>query len=137
MAASTPLCFWRDRRLGLPGIAEPSHSPFVATGIRALPRIVVVPATAVAGYGFRKKFRWVGGGDMGGRGGGDRESRPVGGARGAVRQGVRGPFGAFGKDRARGLSVRHYHGSQCMSDGRLPEGTRLSSHREFACLRAS
>jgi len=33
-----------------------------------------------------------------------------------LRQGVRRCFGAFGKDVARGLSVRHDHGSQYMSD---------------------
>src|SRR5881628_3169265 len=33
-----------------------------------------------------------------------------------IRQGVRRCFGAFGKDIARGLAVRHDHGSQYMSD---------------------
>ena len=33
-----------------------------------------------------------------------------------IRQGVRRHFGAFGKDVARGLSVRHDHGSQYMAD---------------------
>ncbi len=33
-----------------------------------------------------------------------------------IRQGVRRYFGAFAKDVARGLSVRHDHGSQYMSD---------------------
>jgi transposase InsO family protein len=33
-----------------------------------------------------------------------------------IRQGVRRCFGAFGKDVARGLSVRHDHGSQYVSD---------------------
>ena len=33
-----------------------------------------------------------------------------------IRQGVRHCFGAFGKDVARGLAVRHDHGSQFMSD---------------------
>jgi transposase InsO family protein len=33
-----------------------------------------------------------------------------------LRQGVREHFGGFAKDRARGLSVRHDHGSQYMSD---------------------
>jgi hypothetical protein len=33
-----------------------------------------------------------------------------------IRQGVRRHFGAFAKDAARGLSVRHDHGSQYMSD---------------------
>ncbi len=33
-----------------------------------------------------------------------------------IRQGVRRHFGAFAKDVARGLSVRHDHGSQYMSD---------------------
>jgi putative transposase len=33
-----------------------------------------------------------------------------------IRQGVRRCFGAFGKAVARGLAVRHDHGSQCMSD---------------------
>jgi transposase InsO family protein len=33
-----------------------------------------------------------------------------------IRQGVRRCFGAFGKDVARGLAVRHDHGSQYMSD---------------------
>ena len=33
-----------------------------------------------------------------------------------IRQGVRRHFGAFGKDVARGLSVRHDHGSQYVAD---------------------
>ena len=33
-----------------------------------------------------------------------------------IRQGVRQPFGGFAKDIARGLSIRHDHGSQYMSD---------------------
>jgi hypothetical protein len=33
-----------------------------------------------------------------------------------IRQGVRVLFGSFAKDVARGLSVRHDHGSQYMSD---------------------
>jgi putative transposase len=52
-----------------------------------------------------------------------------------IRQGVRHHFGAFAKDVARGLSVRHDHGSQYMSDAL--EGLRLPRHREFARLRAS
>src|SRR3954451_24598456 len=53
-----------------------------------------------------------------------------------IRQGVRRHFAAFAKDVARGLSVRHDHGSQYMS-GSLPEGTRLPWYREFTRLRAS
>jgi transposase InsO family protein len=33
-----------------------------------------------------------------------------------IRQGVRGNFGAFGQDVAKGLSLRHDHGSQYVSD---------------------
>ncbi len=33
-----------------------------------------------------------------------------------IRQGVRRRFGAFGKDVARGLALRHGHGPQCMAD---------------------
>src|SRR5919199_4574510 len=42
-----------------------------------------------------------------------------------IRQGVRQHFGAFAKDAARGLSVRHDHGSQYMSD---------HFQKELACL---
>ena len=37
-----------------------------------------------------------------------------------IRQGVRRCFGAFAKEIARGLAVRHDHGSQYMSDGAEP-----------------
>src|SRR5438067_3348108 len=51
-----------------------------------------------------------------------------------IRQGVRRRFGGFGKAIARGLGVRHDHGSQYMSH-HCPEGDRLPRHREFARLR--
>lgn len=50
-----------------------------------------------------------------------------------IRQGVRQRFGGFDAQVASGLSVRHDHGSQYMSDAFQAE--RRSGHREFACLR--
>src|SRR4051794_17923900 len=48
-------------------------------------------------------------------------------ALGPTRQGVRRHFGAFAKDAARGLSVRHDHGSQYMSDAFQKELAFLAS----------
>jgi transposase InsO family protein len=53
-----------------------------------------------------------------------------------IRQGVRRCFGAFGKDVACGLSVRHDHGSQYMSDHFQEELTFLGIERSPAFVRA-
>lgn len=53
-----------------------------------------------------------------------------------VRQGVRRHFGAFAKDAARGLAVRHDHGSQYMSDAFQKELTFLGIESSPAFVRA-
>jgi putative transposase len=53
-----------------------------------------------------------------------------------VRQGVRRYFGAFAKDAARGLSVRHDHGSQYMSDAFQKELAFLGIESSPAFVRA-
>jgi putative transposase len=53
-----------------------------------------------------------------------------------VRQGVRRCFGAFGKDIARGLAIRHDHGSQYMSDAFQNELTFLGIESSPAFVRA-
>jgi putative transposase len=53
-----------------------------------------------------------------------------------IRQGVRHSFGAFGKDIARGLAVRHDHGSQYMSDAFQKELTFLGIESSPAFVRA-
>jgi hypothetical protein len=53
-----------------------------------------------------------------------------------IRQGVRRHFGAFAKDAARGLSVRHDHGSQYMSDHFQKELACLGIERSPALVRA-
>jgi transposase InsO family protein len=53
-----------------------------------------------------------------------------------IRQGVRRCFGAFGKDIARGLAVRHDHGSQYMSDAFQNELTFLGIESSPAFVRA-
>jgi putative transposase len=53
-----------------------------------------------------------------------------------VRQGVRRHFGAFAKDAARGLSVRHDHGSQYMSDAFQKELAFLGIESSPAFVRA-
>lgn len=53
-----------------------------------------------------------------------------------IRQGVRQHFGGFAKDIARGLSVRHDHGSQYMSDHFRKELMFLGIERSPAFVRA-
>jgi transposase InsO family protein len=53
-----------------------------------------------------------------------------------IRQGVRHSFGAFGKDVARGLAVRHDHGSQYMSDAFQKELAFLGIESSPAFVRA-
>ena len=53
-----------------------------------------------------------------------------------VRQGVRRQFGTFAKDVARGLSVRHDHGSQYMSDHFQKELAFLGIESSPAFVRA-
>jgi putative transposase len=53
-----------------------------------------------------------------------------------IRQGVRCHFGAFAKDAARGLSVRHDHGSQYMSDAFQKELAFLGIESSPAFVRA-
>jgi putative transposase len=53
-----------------------------------------------------------------------------------IRQGVRRCFGAFGKDLARGLAVRHDHGSQYMSDTFRKELAFLGIESSPAFVRA-
>jgi putative transposase len=53
-----------------------------------------------------------------------------------IRQGVRRCFGAFGKDVARGLAVRHDHGSQYMSDAFQEELRFLGIESSPAFVRA-
>jgi transposase InsO family protein len=53
-----------------------------------------------------------------------------------IRQGVRRCFGAFSKDVARGLSVRHDHGSQYMSDHFQKELAFLGAESSPAFVRA-
>jgi transposase InsO family protein len=53
-----------------------------------------------------------------------------------IRQGVRRCFGAFGKDLARGLAVRHDHGSQYMSDAFQKELALLGIESSPAFVRA-
>jgi putative transposase len=53
-----------------------------------------------------------------------------------IRQGVRRCFGAFGKDVARGLSVRHDHGGQYMSDHFQEELAFLGIERSPTFVRA-
>jgi putative transposase len=53
-----------------------------------------------------------------------------------LRQGVRRHFGAFAKDAARGLSVRHDHGSQYMSDAFQKELAFLGIESSPAFVRA-
>jgi transposase InsO family protein len=53
-----------------------------------------------------------------------------------IRQGVRQHFGAFAKDAARGLSVRHDHGSQYMSDAFQKELAFLGIESSPAFVRA-
>lgn len=53
-----------------------------------------------------------------------------------LRQGVRGHFGAIGKDIARGLAVRHDHGSQYMSDTFQTEMRFLGVQSSPAFVRA-
>jgi putative transposase len=53
-----------------------------------------------------------------------------------IRQGVRRCFGAFGKDVARGLALRHDHGSQYMSDAFQNELTFLGIESSPAFVRA-
>jgi transposase InsO family protein len=53
-----------------------------------------------------------------------------------IRQGVRRCFGAFAKDAARGLSVRHDHGSQYMSDAFQKELAFLGIESSPAFVRA-
>jgi putative transposase len=53
-----------------------------------------------------------------------------------IRQGVRHSFGAFGKDIAHGLAVRHDHGSQYMSDAFQKELTFLGIESSPAFVRA-
>ena len=53
-----------------------------------------------------------------------------------IRQGVRRHFGAFAKDAARGLSVRHDHGSQYMSDAFQKELAFLGIESSPAFVRA-
>jgi putative transposase len=54
----------------------------------------------------------------------------------ALRQGVRRHFGAIGKDVARGLAVRHDHGSQYMSDAFQTEMRFLGIESSPAFVRA-
>ncbi|MBV8938096.1 MAG: DDE-type integrase/transposase/recombinase, partial [Alphaproteobacteria bacterium] len=53
-----------------------------------------------------------------------------------IRQGVRRCFGAFGKDIARGLAIRHDHGSQYMSDAFQKEIAFLGIESSPAFVRA-
>ena len=53
-----------------------------------------------------------------------------------IRQGVRRCFGAFGKDVARGLALRHDHGSQYMSDAFQKELRFLGIESSPAFVRA-
>ena len=53
-----------------------------------------------------------------------------------IRQGVRRCFGAFGKDVARGLAVRHDHGSQYMADAFQRELRFLGIESSPAFVRA-
>src|ERR687884_377637 len=53
-----------------------------------------------------------------------------------LRQGIRHCFGAFGKDVARGLSVRHDHGSQHMSEHFQKELAFLGAESSPAFVRA-
>jgi putative transposase len=53
-----------------------------------------------------------------------------------IRQGVRRCFGAFGKDAARGLAVRHDHGSQYMADAFQKELRFLGIESSPAFVRA-
>ena len=53
-----------------------------------------------------------------------------------IRQGVRQSFGAFGKDVAKGLAVRHDHGSQYMSDAFQKELAFLGAESSPAFVRA-
>jgi hypothetical protein len=50
-----------------------------------------------------------------------------------IRQGMREYFGAFGKDVAAGLSLRHDHGSQYVSDV-FQEEVRFLGDRVLSCL---
>src|SRR3954463_392232 len=54
----------------------------------------------------------------------------------SIRQGVRRCFGAFAKEIARGLSVRHDHGSQYMSDAFQQELAFLGIESSPAFVRA-
>src|SRR5215208_6621814 len=54
-----------------------------------------------------------------------------------IRQGVRRCFGAFAKEIARGLAVRHDHGSQYMSDAFQKELAFLGIESSPAFVRAS
>lgn len=53
-----------------------------------------------------------------------------------IRQGVRHSFGAFGRDVAHGLTVRHDHGSQYMSDAFQSELAFLGAESSPAFVRA-
>lgn len=53
-----------------------------------------------------------------------------------IRQGVRRHFGAFAKDVARGLAIRHDHGSQYMSDAFQAELAFLGAESSPAFVRA-
>jgi putative transposase len=53
-----------------------------------------------------------------------------------IRQGVRQYFGGFAKDVARGLAVRHDHGSQYMSDHFQKESAFLGIESSPAFVRA-
>lgn len=57
-------------------------------------------------------------------------------ALGPIRQGVRRHFGGFAKDIARGLAVRHDHGSQYMSDHFQKEMAFLGIESSPAFVRA-
>jgi transposase InsO family protein len=57
-------------------------------------------------------------------------------ALGPIRQGVRHGFGAFGKKVARGLAIRHDHGSQYMSDAFQKELAFLGIESSPAFVRA-
>jgi putative transposase len=54
-----------------------------------------------------------------------------------IRQGVRRHFGAFAKDAAHSLSIRHDHGSQYMSDAFQKELAFLGIESSPAFVRAS
>jgi len=51
-----------------------------------------------------------------------------------IRQGVRHSFGAFGKDVAKGLTLRHDHGSQFIADDFQNE-IKLLGHKGFGVVR--